>query len=483
MPIHKVTDFLSEISAFFKKDDAHNAMYSIMDVIKWLKMTESSLFGMKSKCNNIYSLLQVFQALLLYPCFMIRNPYHFHDSSLSGLLNCKKDVFYRFMSNPKIDWRKLVYHLNMQLWSKIKVRSEHKENTTCLIVDDTDYPKTGRRFEYIGRVHSHVQHRSILGFQALFLAITDGTSQMILNFALLGEKGRKGNFGMSAKELKDRFTKPRDEQDALQERINEYTASKISLMIDMIKLAIGKGIKFRYVLADSRFACKDVIRFVRSRHMKCDYLGMIKIGESGRTKYHFERKDFTAPALIKLLSKRKRRKYNRKLRCYYMVADVVFADTKVRLFFVKRSKNAAWNGLITTDTTLDFLCAYKIYAQRWALEVVFKEAKGLLGLGKCQANNFASQIAATSLTALQYNILSLVKRFAAYETMGKLFEKVSKDSLELSIIERIWGTLQGLIIAIANLFGLADEDIYDVMINRSEEMNHICDIYKLKLAS
>lgn len=40
---------------------------------------------------------------------------------------------------------------------------------------------------------------------------------------------------MSAKELKDRFTKPRDEQDALQERINEYTASKISLMIDMIK--------------------------------------------------------------------------------------------------------------------------------------------------------------------------------------------------------------------------------------------------------
>ena len=55
MPIYKVTDFLSEISAFFKKDDAHSAMYSIMDVIKWLKMTESSLFGMKSKCNNIGS--------------------------------------------------------------------------------------------------------------------------------------------------------------------------------------------------------------------------------------------------------------------------------------------------------------------------------------------------------------------------------------------------------------------------------------------
>lgn len=482
MPLHKVTDFLSEISVFFKKNDAHNAMYSIMDVMKWLKMTESSLFGMKSKCNTVYPLLQVFQTLLLYPCFMIRNPYHFHDSSLSHFLGCKKDVFYRFMSNPKIDWRKLVYHLNMQLWSKIKIRSEHKEGTTCLIVDDTDYPKTGRRIEYIGRVHSHVQNKCILGFKALFLAITDGTSQMILDFALLGEKGKSGNFGMSVKELRERFTKEHDGQEALQERINEYTANKINLMIAMITRAISKGVKFRYVLADSWFACKDIIRFIRSRHMNCDYLGMIKVGENGRTKYHFERKDYTAPALIKVLSKRKQHKYSRKLRCYYIVADVIFAETKVRLFFVKRSKNGAWNGLITTNTNLDFFEAYRIYSQRWSLEVVFKEAKGLLGLGKCQANNFASQIAATSMNALQYNILSVVKRFAAYETIGKLFETVSKDSLELSVVDRIWGAIQELVIAIANLFGLTDEDIYDAMINRTDEMNHICDIYKLKLA-
>ena len=153
MPLHKVTDFLSEISAFFRKNDAHKAMYSILDVIKWLRMNESTLFGMKSKCNNVYSLLQVFQALLLYPCFMVRNPYRFTGSSLSGLLGCKKDVFYRFMSNPKINWRKSVYHLTLQLWSKIRLRSGRKEGTVCLIVDDTDYPKTGRRMT------AHGEHR------------------------------------------------------------------------------------------------------------------------------------------------------------------------------------------------------------------------------------------------------------------------------------------------------------------------------------
>ena len=397
MPLHKVTDFLSEISSFFRKNDAHKAMYSILDVIKWLKMNESTLFGMKSKCNNVYPLLQVFQALLLFPCFMVRNPYRFTGSSLSGLLGCQKDVFYRFMSNPKINWRKSVYHLTLQLWSKIRLRSGRKEGTVCLIVDDTDYPKTGRRM------------------------------------------GKDGKFGMSDEELARRFTKGRDSGDALQERIGEYTAKKTDLMIAMIRRAIRKGVRFRYVLADSWFACKDVIRFIRSRHVRCDYLGMIKVGENSRTKYCLDGKPYTAPALIRHLDRQGRRKYSRRLRCYYIVADVTFADTKVRLYFVRRSKRGAWNGLMTTDIRLEFLEAYRIYAQRWSLEVVFKEAKGLLGLGKCQAGNFASQIAATSLTALQYNILSLVKRFAA---------------------ERIWGVMQELVIAVAELFGLTDEDIY-----------------------
>src|SRR5574344_695540 len=364
MPVHKVTNFLSESSAFFKNNDAHKAMYSIMDVIKWLKMSETHLFGMKSKRNNVYSLLQVFHTLLLFPCFMVRNPYNYGSSSLSHLMDCKKDVFYRFMNNPSIDWRKLLYHLNLQLWSKIRVRSEHRSESTCLIVD----------------------------------------------FALLDEKGKKGNFGMSDKELKQRFTKDRDVENSLQERIREYSNKKTDLMIEMITRAIKKGIKFRYVLADSWFANKDIIRFIHSRHVKCDYLGMIKVGEKGKTTYHFERKELTAPALIKLLIKRDQKKYSRKLRCYYMTADVTFGNVPVRLFFVKRSKAGAWNGLITTNMGLDFFEAYRLYSQRWALEVIFKESKGLLGLGKCQANNFASQIAATSLTALQYNILSVVKR-------------------------------------------------------------------------
>ena len=483
MPMHKVTKFLSEISTFFKKNDSDHAMFTIMEVIRGIRMTEQTLFGRKSRCNNKYSLLQVFQLLLVCPCFMIRNPFSIYGSPLGGKLGCRKDVFYEFLNDGRTDWRKLMYHIACQLWTKIIVRSDHKPTDTCLMIDDTDFPKTGRHMENIGRVHSHLEHRSILGFKALFLGVTDGISQMLLDFAILGEKGRKGNYGMSQKELSQRYSIERAENAALQVRLAEYSMSKIDLAIEMVRRAIRQKVRFRYVLADSWFTCAKIVRFIRSRHVKCDYIGMIKVGEEGKTKYRFERKDLTAPAIIKKLNRRGDKKYSRKLRCWYMSADVAFADTIIRLFFIRRSKRGPWSGLLTTDLNLGLFEAYRIYSRRWSLEVIFKESKGLLGLGKCQSNNFAAQIASTSFVALQYNILSAVKRFMDYETIGELFRQANQDSHELTISERIWQAILELVAAITKVFSIADEDVLDALVNESDEIAHICKLYQCKMAS
>ena len=458
-------------------------MFTIMNVIKGIKMNEQTLFGRKSRCNNKYSLLQVFQLLLVCPCFMIRNPFSIYGSPLGGKLGCRKDVFYEFLNDGRTDWRKLMYHIACQLWTKVIVRSDHMLTDTCLMIDDTDFPKTGRRMENIGRVHSHLEHRSILGFKALFLGITDGISQMLLDFAILGEKGRKGNYGMSQKELSRRYSTERDEGDAIQTRLGEYSMSKMDLAIEMIRRAVRHKIRFRYVLADSWFTCAKMVRFIRSRHIKCDYIGMIKVGEEGKTKYRFERKDLTAPAVIRKLNKRGEKKYSRKLKCWYLSADAVFADTRVRLFFIRHSKRGPWSGLLTTDLDLGFFEAYKIYSRRWSLEVVFKECKGLLGLGKCQSANFAAQIASTSLVALQYNILSVVKRFMDYETIGELFRQVAQDSHELTISERIWQAILEFVTAITKVFSIGDEEVLDALVNESDELAHICELYQYKIAS
>lgn len=437
MPVHESNTILSEISIFFKKNDSNRALFTIMDMLKVINMSEKASFGRKSKCNSKYPFLQALQLLVMFPCFMIKNPYNYRQSSLSRFFGCKNDVFYRFANNETSDWRKILYHLTLQIWYKVRVRGEHQESPVCMMVDDTDFSKTGKRIENIGRAFSHLHHKTILGFKCLLLGITDGKSQFILDFAILGEKGKKKNFSMSDKELEARFAIKKDEEHPVETRTAEYKQSKIQMMITMIIRAIRKGIHFSYVLSNSWFICSEVIGFIRSCHIRCHYLSMIKIGEKDKTKYHFEKRELTAPALVRLLEGRGQRSYSRRLSCYYMITDVIFADTNVRLFFVKRNKRGYWNGLMTTNQSLEFLAAYRIYTMRWSLGVLFKEAKGLLGLDKCQSQNFASQIAGTSITALLYNILSLAKRFSCYETIGGIFREVQMITMELSMTDRI----------------------------------------------
>ena len=62
-------------------------------------------------------------------------------------------MFYRFMNDGNIKWRKLLYAMNLQLLRKISrsTEAEH-DKPVCLIIDDTDAPKSGRKSELIGKV-------------------------------------------------------------------------------------------------------------------------------------------------------------------------------------------------------------------------------------------------------------------------------------------------------------------------------------------
>jgi len=481
MPKPESTNIFSEISTFFREKDDDKAIRTIMDVTKHLKLSEKSL-SFESHWNCKYTRLQVLELLLLFPLFMVKNAFHYSDSSLARIISCKKDVFYRFMENGSFDWRKIVYRINLQLLNKVILRNEDNKgkDPVCLIIDDTDLPKTGTKIENMGRIFSHVTHSSLLGFKALFLCRTDGKTQTVLDFSLHGEEGKHPEkpFGMTKKQRDKQYSKVREETEAVHKRIGEYTQSKIEKAIEMVNHAIREGIRFDYLLADSWFTCTDIVKFIKSRHMYCHYLGMIKMG---KTKYLFEKKLLSAKELVKLLQARKAINYSRKLHCHYGVADVELAGVRVKLFFCRRSKNADWNGLLTTNIKLDFNEAYRVYSRRWVVEVYFKEAKGLLGLGKSQSRDFASQIASISITMLQYNILSTIKRFSAYQTIGGLFHEATDGVIQLSVTERIWGILQELVRIIAEAFETNDEKVMDALINRSETLKHYINFDRLTI--
>ncbi|MGC9151898.1 MAG: hypothetical protein ACP5F6_09115 [Microbacter sp.] len=78
-----------------------------------------------SKANNLkFSYQNKLVLLLLFPFFEIKNSLHYADSPLYRFLACGKDIFYRLMNDSKIDWRNLVYSLNMQLIRKVENSSE-----------------------------------------------------------------------------------------------------------------------------------------------------------------------------------------------------------------------------------------------------------------------------------------------------------------------------------------------------------------------
>lgn len=468
----KSTTIFSELQEFFLQNDAHKAINHISEVTSSLRLNKNDI-GIKKADNCKFTTIQILHLLLLFPFFMVKDAYSYSTSALGNVFHLEKDVFYRFMRNDNINWRGIMYLINLQLISRIAWRADNKKigKPICLVADDTDLPKTGMHIEFIGRIYSHVKNISILGYKGLFLARTDGKTQTILDFSLHGEEGKNPNKpqGMTRDQIQKRYSKERDEKSYGQNRVDEYKVNKQTRLREMISNAIKRGVKFDYLLVDSWFTCKDLVHYIVRRHIKCHFLGMIKMGN---TKYDSkEYGSHTAKGYIDKLKRVKHGiKYSHKLHCYYGEMMVTFDGVPVKLFFCRRGKHGNWNGLLTTNIELDFFKAYEVYAMRWCIEVCFAEMKSLLNLGKCQARNFTEQIASISLCTMQYNILGFVKRFDSYETIGGLFADITSGTKELSIVEKIWLLIVEVVASIAEQISADYDELMTSAINGS---NHI----------
>lgn len=189
--MNKDRQIVSELRNFFTENGCGLGIQRIMNALGTINITEKQM-AFEKKPNCKFTCAQVIQMMILFPFFSIKNAANYFGSSLQSLFDCRKDMFYRVLSNDRIDWRHILRYVNKKLAKNIVVRSDaqNSEYPICMIVDDTDMPKTGRKGEMLGRVYSHVEnHGSILGHKGLFLCRTDGRTQMLNDFTLLGEEG------------------------------------------------------------------------------------------------------------------------------------------------------------------------------------------------------------------------------------------------------------------------------------------------------
>ena len=473
----KGTNLISELSTFFEKSENNRAIDCILGMMKSIRISEKSI-GLYKMYNCKMSSWQVVCLLLVFPFFCVKNALQYESSTLGRLFRCKKDMFYDFMNSDLVDWRKILDMVNRQLLRIVAAEESNRQQhenpakkdrcVRCLIADDTDLPKTGKAMELIGKIHSHVSHKNILGFKCLTLIFTDGKSQTFLDASLHGEEGNAPGKkqGLTAKEQARRFSKEHTGE-AAKSRVEDYWKKKTDKLQEMVRRAIKNGIRFDYLLVDSWFTNTPLVKFILSRHIGCHLLGMVKMGN---TLYHTEFGDLPAKQIVNRLKKEGRVKKSSLLHCLYCYIDTTLGGKPVRLFFCKRGRKGDWNGLLTTDRSLDFLTAYRTYQMRWAVEVGYHECKGLLGLGKCQSRNFNAQIAAMTITFIQYNILSIVKRYHSYETIGELFNCAVGGAVEFSVTEKIWEVLLKAIFAVADKLSIYAPDVLKAIIDEDEDM-------------
>ena len=145
---------------------------------------------------------------------------------------------------------------------------------------------------------------------------------------------------------------------------------------------------------------------------------------------------------------RKKVKRNRKFNATYIMVSVWYDNRRVNLFFVKLGSGSKWRAFITNDLKIGFNKLMEVYHIRWSCEVFFKDAKQHLQLGKCQCNNFDSQIGATTLAMMQYIMLLLYKQRYYGQSLGSIFDLLSSQAEEENItrylLEIFWEIVNGI---------------------------------------
>lgn len=444
----------SELSNFLsEKSTVCNDFLSLLDKFK----LGQSLRKLKMEKEKGTSTLDLLKYLLIFRLFG-QNIHQSLHHQFAPFIDGGKNQFYRFLTRPKMDWRRLLYRTAKSFFRIVKENSTDTSLEKYFILDDTTIEKSGICMEGISRVFDHVAQKSVLGYKLLLLAITDTKSTLPLDFSLHAEAGKKKNFGLAKKELKDRFTKERAKDDCMKKRADELLKDKPVVAIEMLRRAVKYGCIAKYILVDKWFFGENFIKEVRS--IKDGAIHIITLLRNKSTGFTVDGKRISANVLIQK-QERIGFKTCRQYKSLYARIKAEYKGIPVQLFIIRYGRSSKYEVMVTTDMKMSFKDTFERYQIRWNIEVMFYECKQHLELGKCQSTDLNAQIADCSLAFIGYTVISLHKRFSDYETFGELFRDIKEGLLELTFIERLLPIIAELLWKIARLFDSTLDDLLE----------------------
>ena len=126
--MNKNRHIIGELQEFFANNDASKAINSISTIMNSIRI-QSKVIGSVKNPNSKFTCLQVLQLLVLFPFFSVKNAANYSSSALCKVFACHKDMFYRFMNDGNVNWRRIIYSVFRQLYSRVSCKTGLK--ITC----------------------------------------------------------------------------------------------------------------------------------------------------------------------------------------------------------------------------------------------------------------------------------------------------------------------------------------------------------------
>lgn len=284
-------------------------------------------------------------------------------------------------------------------------------------------------------------------------------------------------YGLSPARQRKQFKKKRDKDSHGHKRRSEADMSKTQSVIRMISRAVKRGFEFEYVLFDSWFFSKEILAHIESFRTKgIKLVAMVKMG---RNLYRdcLSGQEMDANTLRKIYKKKGKAQRSRKYNATYIRVPVWYDNRRINLFFVRLGSGSKWKAFITNDLDLTFNKLLEVYHIRWSIEVFYKDAKQHLQLGKCQCNNFDSQIGATTLVMMQYIMLLLYKQRYYGQSLGSIFDLLSTQAQEENVTRYLMDIFWEIVHGIGEILKVDIMELFEEIIRDHQKAEEITRLF------
>ena len=452
--------FKGEIENYLKKNRSNfestiDSVFSELNFKTWL-----------CKANIIkrdgYHAAHLLFIMLILPLLRIKTVHGFCKKHWQNWSSAKKDTLYRFQQNDKYRWRTFMIKANQQILNAIELDNIPQEDR-CFVVDDTVLAKLGKKMQNVSYIYDHNAGRSVLGYCVVTLGLFIPYGFYPLDFAFRFSRTRHAK---SPEVIGD------CRKNSGQRSYEAKHHTKLELALMMIQRAVKNNFMPGYVLFDSWYAWPQFINAIRKINESIHVICRLK---ETNVRYEYIGKHYKLSQLYDKVKHRLKKDDKTGLLLTRVQVALPGGEEKMVIVFTKgykepeiepikgkkKKKEPKWSAFLSTHTRLHSASIIKKYAQRWPVEVCFKECKQQLGLGKEQSNDFNAQVFSTTASFLRYNILNYLNKFENYATKGELFEYIADQSAVLTYAQRLWEFFREVlgvsIAAIFNLFKIEDD--------------------------